>query len=135
MAVYCYEGNAYTSQVGTLKEFGDVWINPNGIFGILSLKKERNDLKTRHNCGLEGVLFVVETNYKIIVFKENDQVLYVHDTTKRELAMVGAVVDNLGKLFQRKCKQDREALQVYGVMAYPLTVNFNNIVHEDMTSN
>ena len=47
-------GNTFTNQVGTLKDFGYVWVNPNVMTNILSLKEARKKFRVRYDYFPEG---------------------------------------------------------------------------------
>ena len=54
MKFYRDGGNTFTNQVGKLKDFEYVWVNPNVMTNILSLKEARNKFRVRYDYFPEG---------------------------------------------------------------------------------
>ena len=67
---HCNGVNNYANYVVTAKEFRHVWVNPNGISNILSLKEVRKKLNLTYECGPKGGVFVVEINHNYIYVKK-----------------------------------------------------------------
>jgi hypothetical protein len=122
------------NQVGTLKNNGDVWVNPKAIANILSLARVKERYSVRYNSD-EGNQFVVVQPHKQIVFQKSDSGLYYHGTTDRSVVMVNNVGNNREGFTNRAyniAKQERRAL---GMVGYPSEKDSRNMVSSNMITN
>jgi hypothetical protein len=68
--IHCNAGTSIATQVGTLKNYGEVWFNPNAIANILSLARVKEKYSVRYDSD-EGNQFVVVQPHKQIVFQQS----------------------------------------------------------------
>jgi hypothetical protein len=95
MIVHCNAGTCRTchiTQVGTLKNYGEVWFNKDAITNNLSLSlsrvKERYPLKYDSEEGNQSVVVNIT---KEVVFQQSESGLYYNDTTYHVIVMVNVV--------------------------------------------
>jgi hypothetical protein len=91
--IHCNAGTSIATQVGTIKNYGEVWFNPNAIANILSLARVKERYSVRYDSD-EGNQFMVVQPHIQIVFPQSGSGLYYHDTTDRAVVMVNTVGHN-----------------------------------------
>jgi hypothetical protein len=102
ISIHCNAGSMRVSEIGTLKNYGDVWFRKSAIANILSLSKlkERlslSKLKERYPVKYDsstGNQFVVKQPTKKVIFKQSLSGLYYHDTGDSAIVMVNTIKEN-----------------------------------------
>ena len=79
LKIHSNGSHSVVSQVGYLKNYGDVWFDPNRIANILSLRNVKNKYPVTYNSTTDNT-FIVHTPEKEVHFKQSKQGLYYHDT-------------------------------------------------------
>jgi hypothetical protein len=99
--IHCNAGTRRITQVGTLKNYGEVWFSENAIANILSLSrvKERYPVKYDSTAGNQ---FVIIQPDKEVIFNQSSSGLYYHDTANRAIVMVNTVAENREGFTQRE---------------------------------
>jgi hypothetical protein len=132
--IHCNAGTSIVTQVGTLKNYGEMWFNPKAIANILLLARVKERYPVRYDSDEENQ-FVVVQPHKQIVFQQNDPGLYYHGTTNRAMVMVNTVGNNREGFTNgayNRAKQARRALEMVG---YPSEKDFRNMVSSNMITN
>jgi hypothetical protein len=132
--IHCNAGTSIVNQVGTLKNNGDVWVNPKAIANILSLARVKERYSVRYNSD-EGNQFVVVQPHKQIVFQKSDSGLYYHGTTDRAVVMVNNVGNNREGFTNRAYNRAKQARRALGMVEYPSEKDFRNMVSSKMITN
>jgi hypothetical protein len=132
--VHCNAGTIVVTQVGTLKNYGEVWFNRKGIANILSLAKVKERYPVRYDSE-GGNQFIVVQPKKQVVFKQSSSGLYFHDTTNRAVVMVNTVSDNREGYTNRAFNEAKQARRALGMVGYPSEEDFKNIVSSNMIRN
>jgi hypothetical protein len=93
ISIHCNAGSTRVSEIGTLKNYGDVWYSNSEIANILSLSnlKERYPVQYASSTGNQ---FVVKQPTKKVIFKQSLSGLYYHDTGDRAIMMVNTIKEN-----------------------------------------
>jgi hypothetical protein len=91
--VHCNAGTIIVTQVGTLKNYGEVWFNKKAIANILSLAKVKERYPVHYDSD-NGNQFIVAQPTKQVVFQQSATALYYHDTTNIAVVMVNTVSGN-----------------------------------------
>jgi hypothetical protein len=105
---HCNAGTSIVTQVGTLKNYGEVWFNPKAIANILSLARVKERYSVQYNSD-EGNQFVVVQPHKQIVFQQSESELYYHDTTDRAMVVVNTVGNNRKGFTNRAYSRAKQA--------------------------
>jgi hypothetical protein len=80
-------GHQVTSQMGSIKNFGEVWYNPQSIANILSLSDVRKARRVTMDSNNDAALHVhLLDGSGYLRFKEHESGLYLHDTTEGKTA-------------------------------------------------
>ena len=127
-------GQITTNKKGYLKNYGYVWYHPEAITNILSLSNVIKKYKVTFNS-VNGNCFEVHTGEKIIIFKQMKNGLYAHNTTDREIVLVNTVEENMNKYTQRQINNANKARELYGIIGYPSTKDFKNMVTNNLINN
>jgi hypothetical protein len=85
--INCNAGTRRITQVGTLKNYGEVWFNENAIADILSLLRVKERYPVKYNS-TAGNQFVIIQPDKEVIFNQSSSGLYYHDTANRVIVMV-----------------------------------------------
>jgi hypothetical protein len=132
--IHCNAGTSIATQVGTLKNYGEVWFNPNAIANILSLARVKEKYSVRYDSD-EGNQFVVVQPHKQIVFQQSGSGLYYHDTIDRAVVMVNTVGHNREGFTNRAYNKAKQARRAIGIVGYPSEKDFRNMVSSNMITN
>jgi hypothetical protein len=132
--IHCNAGTSIAIQVGTLKNYGEVWFNPNVIVNILSLARVKEKYPVRYDSD-EVNQFVVVQPHKQIVFQQSGSGLYYHDTTDRAVVMVNTVGNNREGFTNRAYSKAKQARRAIGMLGYPSEKDFRNMVSSNMITN
>jgi hypothetical protein len=86
--IHCKVCTRRITEVGTLKNYGEVWYRNDALTNILSLSRIKERYPEKYDS-IHGNKFIQPT--KDIIFKQSDLDLYYHDTANRAIAMVNTV--------------------------------------------
>jgi hypothetical protein len=93
ISIHCNAGSTRVSEIGTLKNYGDVWFSKSAIANILSLSKLKERYPVKYDSSA-GNQFVVKQPTKKVIFKQSLSGLYYHDTRDRAIVMVNTIKEN-----------------------------------------
>jgi hypothetical protein len=79
LRVYTNGGIQINSEIGTVRNFGDVWFNPASLANILSMSAVSKVCRITMDTSVENALHVHRANGTIMTFKEFKSGLYYYD--------------------------------------------------------
>jgi hypothetical protein len=132
--VHCNAGTSIVTQVGTLKNYGEVWFNKKAIANILSLAKVKERYPVHYDSE-NGNQFIVAQPTKQVVFQQSATGLYYHDTTNRAVVMVNTANGNREGFTDRAVRAAKQARRALGMIGYPSEKDFKNMVSSKMIRN
>jgi hypothetical protein len=132
--IHCNAGSTRVSEIGMLRNFGDVWFSRSAIANILSLSqlKERYPVKYDSSAGNQ---FVVKQPTKNVIFKQSLSGLYYDDTRDRAIVMVNTVNENREGYTNREFERAKVAQRALGMVGYPSPADFTHMVRANMIRN
>jgi hypothetical protein len=127
--IHCNAGTRCVSQVGTLKNYGEVWYNEFVIANNLSLSKmkERYPVKYDSTC---GNTFVIVQPTKEVIFEQSPLGIYYHDTKNHAIVLTtkdGGIEtrkENHEGYAQREYEGAKQARRALGMTGYPSPKDF-----------
>jgi hypothetical protein len=145
-------GHQVTSQMGTIKNFGKVWYNPQSIANILSLSDVRKARRVTMDSNNDVALHVhLLDGSGYLRFKEHESGLYLHDTTegktvyeestpntKEEIngySYLQTVADNKKGFTKRQITAADNARELYRKLGRPGAARFLEIVRNNFIIN
>jgi hypothetical protein len=132
--IHCNAESTRISEIGTLRNYGDVWFSKSAIANILSLSqlKERYPVKYDSSSGNQ---FVVKQPTKNMIFKQSLSGLYYHDRRDRAIVMVNTVKENREGYMNREFERAKVLRRALGMVGYPSPADFTNMVCANMIPN
>jgi hypothetical protein len=100
LKVHCNAGTKVVTHVVTLRNYGTLWFNKEGIANILSMALVKKNFPVRYDS-TKGDHFVVLKPEKDIIVAANARGLYYHDTNNRATVIVTTVNSNREGLTDR----------------------------------
>jgi hypothetical protein len=103
-------GSTRVSEIGTIRNYGDVWFSKSAIANILSLSQ----LKERYPVKYDSSAWT-----KNVIFKESLAGLYYHDTKDRAVGMVNTVKESHEGYMNQEFERAKVAQRELGMVGYP----------------
>jgi hypothetical protein len=123
LKVHCNAGTKVIKHVATLKNYGTVWFNKQGIANILSMSLVKKKFPVRYDS-TEADQFIVSKPETDIIFAASSSGLYYHDTTNRAVVMVTTVKGNREGFTDREFGKAKEARRVLNFTFFYLDIFF-----------
>jgi hypothetical protein len=134
LKVHCNAGTKIVNYVATLRNYGTVWFNKDGIANILSLSLVRKKFPVKYDSST-GDRFIVSKPEKDIIFAASPSGLYFHDTSDRAVVLVSTVKTNREGFTDREYSQAKAARRALGLVGHPSPKDFKNMVRSNMIRN
>jgi hypothetical protein len=134
LKVHCNAGTKVVRHVATLRNYGTVWFNEDGIANILSMSLVRKKLPVRYDS-VAGNQFIVSKLDKEVIFSASHSGLYYHDTTNRVVVLVNTVKQNKEGFTELEYNRAKSARRALGLVGYPSPRDFKNMVRSSMIKN
>ena len=135
MDIYCNVGVVSPNQVGDLKGFGTVWLNPDGIANILSRAEVEKRFRITYDSKSGKGFTVHKDDGSTRQFKISNRGLYYHDTVSSEsikenkdMAFVKTVADNASNCSTCDYSRALAASKLQDIIGRPSAKDFINIV-------
>ena len=84
LTVHCNAGARKTRMVGDLPGYGTVWLDPQGIANILSLRRVKEKYHVAYDSSAENAFIVTKPDGTVFRFNESDTGLYYLDTDRKK---------------------------------------------------
>jgi hypothetical protein len=134
ISIHCNAGSTRVSEIGTLKNYGDVWFSKSAISNILSLSKLKERYPVTYDSSA-GNQFVVEQPTKKVIFKQSLPGLCYHDTGDRAIVMINTIKEKSEGYTNREFERAKVARRAPGMVGYPSPADFTNMVRANMIRN
>jgi hypothetical protein len=134
LKVHCNAGKKIVRHVATLRNYGTVWFNKDGIENILSMSLFKKKFPVTYDSA-KGDYFIVKKPDKNIIFAGSPSGLYYHDTTNRAVMLVNTVKQNREGFTDREFDRAKSAHRALGLVGYPSPRDFKNMVRSNMIKN
>jgi hypothetical protein len=134
LKVHCNAGTKVVRHVATLRNYGTVWFNEDGIANILSMSLMSKTFPVRYDSA-SGDQFVVSKPDKDVIFSASKSGIYYHDTTNRAVVLVNTVKQNKEGFTEREFNRAKSARRALGLVGYPSPRDFKNMVRSNMINN
>jgi hypothetical protein len=134
LKVHCNAGTKIVRHVATLRNYGMVWFNEDGIANILSMSLMSKRFPVRYDSA-SGDQFIVSKPDKDVIFSASKSGLYYHDTTNRAVVLVNTVKQNKEGFTEREFNRAKSARRALGLVGYPSPRDFKNMVRSNMIKN
>jgi hypothetical protein len=132
--VHYNAGTSVVTQVGILKNYGEVCFSGKAIANILSLAKVKEKYQIWYDSN-DGNQSVVVQPKKKVVFKQSASGLYYHGTMNRTLVMVNTVGGTREGYTNRAYSAANQVRNAMWMVGYPSEKDFKNIVSSNMIRN
>jgi hypothetical protein len=134
LKAHCNAGTKVVRYVATLRSYGTVWFNEDGIANILSMSLVKKKFPVRYDSA-SGDQFIVSKPDKDVIFSASSSGLYYHDTTNRAVVLVNTVKQNKEGFTEREFNRANSARRALGLVGYPSPRDFKNMVRSNMIKN
>jgi hypothetical protein len=134
LKLHCNAGTKVIKHVATLKNYGTVWFNAEGIANRPSMALVKKKFPVKYDS-TKGDHFFVSKPEKDIIFAASASGMYYHDTTNRAVVMVNTVKANREGLTDREFEKAKAARRALGLVGYPSPRDFKNMVRSNMIKN
>jgi hypothetical protein len=145
LRVHTNGGTQFSSQVGTLKNFGEVWFNRESLANILSMAAVRKICRITMDTSVEAAMHVHRKDGTIMKFKEYQSGLYYYDTGNSNSNTINKSVDaylflntvanNKAKYTRREIEGADEARALYRKLGHPSESEFEKILDNNFVRN
>jgi hypothetical protein len=138
--VHCNAGNRRVSQVGILKNYGEVWYNKFAIATILSLLKVKEWYPVKYDT-TSGNTFIFIHPTKEVIFEQIPLGLYYHDTKNHTIVMttkdggIETAKENREGYIQREYERAKQARRALGMVGHTSPKDFHNMVYSNKIHN
>jgi hypothetical protein len=119
------------NHVTTLRNYGTVCFNEDGIANILSMSMVQKKFPVLYES-TAGDKFVFSKPDKDVIFAASSSGLYYHDTTNRAVVMVNTIKGNMEGFTDREFDRAKLAHRTLGFAGYPSPRDFKNMVRSNM---
>jgi hypothetical protein len=117
--------------VVTLRNYGTVWFNEDGIANILPIYLMSKTFPVRYDSA-SGDEFIVSKPDKDVIFSASKSGIYYHVTTNRVVVLVNTVKQNKEGFTEREFNRAKSARRDLGIVVYPSPRDFKNMVRSNM---
>ena len=135
-------GQQTSKHIATVRNFGDVWFNPNAIANIISLAQVRKVCRITMDTDVEAALLVHRKDGSIMKFIECERELYYFDCAQNNnfsikskasvnnySFVVTTVEGNKTNFTHRELKGAEKARKAYALLNRPAPARFINSIH------
>jgi hypothetical protein len=117
--------------VATLRNYGTMWFNKDGIVNILSMSLLKKKFPVTYDSS-KGDYFIVKKPNKNIIFAGSPSGLYYHDTTNRAVMLVNTVKQNWEGFTDREFDRAKSEHRALGLVGYLSPRDFKIMVRSNM---
>ncbi len=146
LRVHTNGGTQISTEIGTVKNFGDVWFNTNSLANILSMADVRKICRITMDTSIEPALIVHCQNGTLMKFKEYKSGLYYLDTaasqtqsnltrTGQDYLFLNTVAANKGTYTRREIEGADKARELYAKLGRPSQQHFEYILANNLINN
>jgi hypothetical protein len=141
-------GGVQTSSLqGTVKNFGDIWLNTDSLANILSMAAVRKVCRITMDTSVEAAMIVHRKDGSIMKFKEYKSGLYYYDAGKHKAATSNTSNTNEDYIFlitvagskesftRREIEAADKARALYRKIGPPSEQDFNQILDDNLIRN
>ncbi len=148
LRVHTNVGVQVSSQKGTVKNFGDVWYNPNSLANILSMAAVRKTCRITMGTSIEAAMSVHRKDGSIMKFREYTSGLYYYEVPDHSTAaphptnnkqddylFLLTVAGNKASFTRREIEGADKARALYRKIRPPSEKDFNDILDNQLIRN
>jgi hypothetical protein len=149
LRVHTNSGVQVSSQKGTVKNFGDVWYNPDSLANILSMAAVRKICRITMDSSVEAAMNVHRVDGSIMKFREFKSGLYYYDvagpktdqtdpnfsSTPANNLFLSTVAGNKASFTCREVEGADKARALYRKIGPPSEKDFNDILDNNRITN
>jgi hypothetical protein len=131
LRVHMNGGTQMSTKMGTVKNFGDVWFNPDSLANILSMAEMRKIRRiVTMDTSVEATMNVHRKDGSIMQFKEYHSGLYYFD-----YLFLNTVADNQSMYTRREIEGADRARALYKKIGRPSEQEFTEILQNNLIRN
>ena len=147
LRVHTNGGTQLSHQIGTVKNFGDVWFNPESLANILSMSEVSKICRITMDTHIENAMHVHRTDGSMMTFKEYKSGLYYFDAAAAVVApkttnensddylFLHTVDGNMAEYTRREIDNAKKARLLYKKIGNPSEQDFSEILKEGRIRN
>jgi hypothetical protein len=148
LKVYTNGGTQITTELGSVRNFGDVWYNPESLANILSMAEVRKVCRITMDTSIEACMNVHRRDGSVMKFQEYRSGLYyfdsaaaaegVKDTTSptvTDYLFLNTVASNKDAFTQREIQGADRARDLYRKIGRPSQAQFTTILEKAQIRN
>jgi len=140
LRVHTNGGIQVSNMIGTLKNFGEVWYNPNSLANIISMASVCRLCRVTMDSSKENCINVYRQDGSIMKFQQYENGLYFYDTRIQpyspevsDYVFLNTVRENKANYTSRELKGADQARKLYRMLNHPSEEDFayyldNNLV-------
>jgi hypothetical protein len=145
LQVYTNGGIQTNSQVGRVRNFGDVWYNPESLANILSMSAVSKVCRITMDTSVVNALHVHRTDGTIMTFKEYKSGLYYYDAASvsndhssaqvTAYMFINTVASLKAQYSRREIEGAEEARKLSRLIGDPTEAHYNDILQNNRVRN
>ena len=141
LRVHTNGGTQFSSKMGTVTNFGDVWFNGDSLANILSMAAVRKVCRITMDTSIEAAMHVHRKDGTVMTFKEYKSGLYYYNAdpkksnTTNAYLFLNTVAGNKGNYTQREIEGANKARALYKKIGRPSEKEFNDILQNNLIRN
>jgi hypothetical protein len=149
LKVHTNGGTQISTKIGTVRNFGDVWFNPNSLANILSMAAVRKICRITMDTSVEAAMHVHRKDGTIMTFKEYRSGLYYYDASTKNSGhnnnltstnvdaylLLNTVAANKASFTQREIEGADRARALYRKLGHPSEQEFSTILKNNLIRN
>jgi hypothetical protein len=143
LRVHINGGTQTSTEIGTVKNFGDVWFNTNSLANILSMANVRKVCRITMDTSLEAAMTVHRQDGSHMKFTEYKSGLYYFDTAtvtkltspSQDYLFLNTVATNKGAYTRREIEGADRAQALYKKIGRPSKQAFVEILQNNLIRN
>jgi hypothetical protein len=148
LRVHTNGGTQLSTQVGTVRNFGNVWFNPDSLANILSMAAVRKVCRITMDTSVEAAMHVHRKDGTIMKFAEYTSGLYYYDVgadsggftndtskTVDAYLFLNTVAGNKSRYTQREIEGADRARALYRKLGHPSEQEFSKMLTHNMIRN
>jgi hypothetical protein len=141
LRVHTNGGTQFSSKMGTVTNFGDVWFNEDSLANILSMAAVRKVCRITMDTFIEAAMHVHRKDGTVMTFKEYKSGLYYYNAypkqsnTTNAYLFLNTVACNKGNYTRREIEGANKARALYKKIGRPSKKEFNDILQNNLIQN
>jgi hypothetical protein len=144
LRVHTNGGVQFSTQMGTVRNFGDVWYNPESLANILSMAEVSKVCRITMDTFVTKAMHVHRADGSLMTFQEYSNGLYFYDAAARpnststhqdDYLFLNTVASNKACYTRREIEGADKARALYRKLVYPSEPDYNTILQNNFVRN